>query len=307
MVCSFDGVDQAGIYLCNRRQRRLDLVCHYGFTDEILAGMMVFDRDSWQVHEVLEGVAAFNYLRRIPLQEKIFYEQRNIHALALIPLMHRGQVVGSMNLASCREEFVNGFEQIVLKELAVRISRIVAIHLAQVKLHEANEESGCHLTNLSEWLQLVGRPAEPEALTGFCSRMKDELDVLNTAISLATEKVMQKLKDGLRNRELPFLQKKVDMILNDIEGIVQITGRLRVFCNSLSAIPVLDMLQSSDNGNELFLHSMVDFRHALEMLDMNGNKKVTSSAAMITSHFKPLNNPVRLRDLNFRIDRLTPN
>jgi hypothetical protein len=306
-ICSFRGVDQAGIYIFNQRKRQLNLACHYNLPDEILAGAIKFHHDSWLVHAVLEGHSVFNYLQRIPLHSKIAYEQRGIHGVALLPLIHGGQVVGCLDIASQKDEFLSGFEKLVIEGIAERISRTVALHLAQVKLRESNEELTNHMLKLkAKFLQMI-LPQEPEPLTGCFISMKDEIDRISGVISVATDKVMLKLFDGQKKRELPFLQKMVDAMLSDIDLIIQLTGRLCAFCNSLSAMIERGNLQNDPNGTAGFLDSMTDFYNTLEMPVRNGIKQETAHGAFIPGHFTRMNRPVKLTDLQIRTDRLMPN
>jgi hypothetical protein len=307
MLCNFDGIDHCGIYIFNRRQRQFYLICHYNMPDEFLARVITLNRDSWLGNEVLKGVADYQAIQGIPMHLKIAYEQRGIQSMALIPLIHHGQVVGYMNLASQKEELATGFEKQFIEWLAMRISRTVALHLAMFSLSRSNERLCDLMAKMSDQFDLVIRTSGTEPINGLFAGMKDEIEGLFKATSMATEKIMQKIIDGQRRRELPFLQKKVDAMLHDIDLIMQITGRLEVFCNSQSTTLEREILQHHDASETAFLDSVSDFYHALEVLVMNDKKQTPSNMAFIEGRFIPLNRPVRLTDLKIRIDRLTPN
>ena len=307
MICNFDGVAHGGIYVLNRRQRQLDLVCHFNMRDELLAGMVRFGSGSWQVNAAFESLIDFDAMERVPMHEKIGYEQCGIDALALIPLIHHGKVVGCMNLTFHEAAHINGFAKLVIECLAERISRAIALHLAQVKLARTNEGLNGLMSALTNRFQLVGQPSEPEPINGFFAGMKDEIIGLCLSISMASEKIRQKMKDGQRRRELPFVQKKVDAILNDIDLVVRIFNRLRIFCNSQSTMLEQGMLYHISTTDDSFLGSMADFYHALEVLVREEWKHATANEAFLSGNYKMLNRPVKLTDLKIRINRLTPN
>ena len=306
LICSFKGIDHGGIYILNQHRKQLDLVCHYNLPDEFLARAIRFYQDSWQVNALLEGVVDFNGIQKIPLHARIAYEQHGIQSIALMPLIYQGQIVGCLNLASQKEVFVNRIEKMVIEGLALRISRIVALHLAQLRLTRANEGLTILMKSLRSRFQ-VARSSEPKHVNGPFAGMKSEIEGLCTALSLASDKIMQKMKDGLQKRELPFLQKKVDALLQDIDLIVQIFVRLRFFCMSQSVTTAGRMLQHNNNNNDSFLDSLADFYQSLEVLVMNDNKQRPANTAYIAGKFEPLSRPLKLTDLNITINRLTPN
>jgi hypothetical protein len=307
MICKLDGVDHAGIYIYDRRQRQLDLVCHYNLPGDFLARVVTFDRDSWQLNKVLKGPVDFDGIQHIPLATRISYEQMGIRELAIIPLVHRGQVVGCMNIASQTERYLNSFEKIITEGLAVRISRTVALYLAHLKLSEENEKLKNLMAKLKRKFRWVIQTSQRESPIGMYISTTDEIDGLSDAIFMATEKIMEKLNDGQRRRELPFLQKKVDAMLQDIELIIEIIGRLRVFCNSQAALLERGMLPQGSTGDMAFLGSMVEFYRGLEVLVKDDKKNEPVNAAYFNGHFQRLTRPVGLADLKFRIDRLVAN
>ena len=307
MICNFDAVDHGGIYILNQRQKQLDLVCHYNLHDELLARMIRFNPNSWQVNTAFECPIDFNAIERVPLHVKIACEQCGIDAIALIPLIHHGRAVGCMHLAFQEVEQMSGFEKLVIEWLAERISRAIALHLAQVKLAKAKEGLTDIMSTLSARFQLVDQTSETEPINGFFAGMKDEIVGLCISLSLATEKIMHKMKDGQRRRELPFVQKKVDAMLIDIDLVINIFRRLRVFCNSQSTTLERGMLQHNSTTDASFLSSLDEFYHALEALVMDVRKQGTVKSAYIAGHFNPLSRPIALTDLKIRIDRLNPN
>ncbi len=307
LVCSFHHVEYGGIYIFNRQQRRLDLVCHYNLPDESLAKMITFRRNSWQVKALFDGKTDFNCLEKIPLHDKIAYEIHDIQSVAIIPLIYQGQVVGCMKLSSQKKEIANAFEQVLIEALAVRISRTVALQLAQVRLNSAMEEL-CRISlHLESKFQILSRQTVNGPLAGFFFGMKEEIEGLSRAIFLVTEKIMQKLTDGQRSGKFPFIQKKVDTMLGDIDFIIGIISRLRVFFISHSATIEQGIQPNAEVRDGSFLDFMVELNHALEVLVMEEKKQKHAVTAFIAGQYKPLQRPVKLADLNFRIDRLNQN
>ncbi len=307
LICRFDGIDHGGIYFFNRIEKRLDLVCHYNLPDEFVSRSIQFARDSWQVNTVLEGTSGFIDVRHIPKHIKIGYEKFGISAIAIIPLVHHGQLVGCMKLASSKQQRISGLEKLVIDELALRISRAIALHVAQVRLRDADNELAAIMVNLQSGLRPEMRPWEPGSLNDFYFGMMDEVNKLFVSISSATERIKQNLTDELAKRELPYQQKKVDKLLQDIEFILNVILRLRVFCKSQPAVVLQGMRGHKHRTDGKLQDAMADFYEAVKVLISDAHKPKHSNNKFTAENFRPLNMPVRLGNIHFRINRLTTN
>ncbi len=307
LVCSFDGVEHGGIYVFDKAQRHLDLVCHYNLNEELLARAITCDQGSWQVRTVLDGQSGPVGMQHIPLHALISYERSGIRAVVLFPLVHRGKVLGCIHLASRKEDFISGFEKVVLDGITLRVARTVALHLAQLRLNEANEVLNRLLVSIAKSVGRVVHPSATDPLHGFFAGMKNEIGGLARAIAMATAKIMQKLESGHRNRELPFMEKKVDGMLHDIDLVTRLICRLRVFCASQYPILECGIPAFYNPADKLFVDSMMEFYKALEALVAEDKKQRPVTGSYIGSQFEPLSWPVRLSDVKTRTDRLLQN
>lgn len=305
LVCSFDGVDHAGIYIFRKPRGRLDLVCHYNLPDKLLMKVVSFNHDFLQVQVPGDNLAVKQNIQAITLKAKNDYERLGVPNIVVIPLTHRGRVVGCLNLSSENKGSLSGFGRLVIEGLAERIARTIALCLAMARLNEAILELNGLMVHLKAKFPLANRNSEP--LTGFFAGVKEEFDRLDNAIYLAADKIREKLMDGQRRRELPFRQKNVDSILYDINIILRVINRLRIFSRNQSAMIVLGMLQRDKTSKTDLVNSMAEFNHALQNLVMLEKTQETISPAFLQQEFKPLKRPLKLKDLKFNIERLTPN
>ncbi|MDP1623478.1 MAG: GAF domain-containing protein [Bacteroidales bacterium] len=288
LICEFEGVDHGGIFRFNRGESEPVLICHRNLHDELLTGMIRFNHDSRKGDVIQPDLTGFDCFQKIPLHVKIAFEQCGTHAIALIPLIYYGQVVGCMNLGSKHDEIATGFEKLIIEELTWRISRTIALQLALARLSDANQELTDFMQTINSGYGLLISSPETEIKLDHKFGMKHEISELNNTITLAIEKVMKELGNGLRNRELPFNQKKVDMLVSDADHIVHIISQIRVFGQRHSETIENDLRQIKNRLCEL------KGKPSLNMEFSAGN-------------YLLLERPITLKDLNFRTDRLIPN
>jgi hypothetical protein len=282
------------------------MVCHYNLPSESLARLIEFGSDSWQVYRLLRGKPGIISIHDIPIHARLVYEQSGISDIALIPHTSTDRVIGCIILAFRGTEKISGFEEIMLQEITSRLARTVELHLACVKLLEANTGLNGFMKKFNARL-LMMQPFGSSSLTRFFLEMKNEIDSLSRSLSLAVENILKRMDQGFDNRQLPFRHQKVDEILHDLDVIVQIIHRLRVFCISQEETLGRGIIGPDAMVDAPFMESMVLFYNALETLVMEAPMKRPAITSFIAGRFEPIAWPVKLADLKFSVNRYNPN
>jgi hypothetical protein len=306
-VCNFRKIHHAGIYFLNRQQQLLKLAYHFNLPGEFLATASVFNQESWQFKSVSTGHADFNCLQKPPLQTKLIYESLGIQELAFIPLVYNNRVVGCLNLAIREGTTLSSFEKTVLEGLSAHISRAVALRMAEEKLIDSGQELEILISRLDGGFQPVAGASLPDNLPVFFSGIREDIRELGRAICHATDQLMGKIKDGLQRRELPFMKRKVDAILNEIDILSRMITGLRLFCISQSNTIEQGMTLQENTCDMNFLNRMADLNQAMDILVRDGNKPKGLHNVFFTGNFKPIKGPALLSKLKTKIDRLNPN
>ncbi len=94
------GIDCGGIYLVNHADRSIDLAAHVGLSEAFVALVSHYDFDSPRSREVLAGQSIYMDDARLGTELNRLLRSEGLLALAAIPIMHDGQPVAMMNLAS---------------------------------------------------------------------------------------------------------------------------------------------------------------------------------------------------------------
>jgi len=304
MVCSLEGVENAGIYVFNKLQKRLDLVCHYNVPEELRVTTTNFGRGSWQVNAILSGHAGRLDIQSLPLSARLVYEKSGIENISLIPLINDGRTTGCLHLSFHKTAGESGFGRLVLEGLAERIARVIALGNSMSRLDESIAELAGLLSNL--YLRFPPKGNHPELLDHFFSGIRENLDEFGKAVTCAADKVVQRLKDGQKNRSIPFTREKVDALLHDAGQIVRIIGRMRLFSTSHPASSAPGKPDQTRSDAEL-LKFLAGFNEVLHILIEDEKMNKPAVNPFLQAEFIQLEMPVRLTDLKFSVERLTPN
>jgi PAS domain S-box-containing protein len=99
---SLPEVDAAGIYELDQTARRLILVAHSGVSDDFVRVTSEYVNDAPQMDVVVRGQPSYVVYEQLlsGSNNKSAQSYEGISALAVIPIVHRGRVLGSLNVAS---------------------------------------------------------------------------------------------------------------------------------------------------------------------------------------------------------------
>lgn len=95
---SVSGLDCGGLYLFNTNNRAFELVYHQGLSPNFVDAVAYVAEDTPSAQLVLSGVIA--YFNEAELRTRDYHQTEGLRSLAVIPILHRGQVLGCMNIAS---------------------------------------------------------------------------------------------------------------------------------------------------------------------------------------------------------------
>jgi PAS domain S-box-containing protein len=138
------GMDCGGFYLVNENDKSLKLIIHIGFSPEFIASTSYFDSQSPNSKIVLKGLPVYteHVLLGIPLNKSRHEEM--LKAIAVIPVIYEGQVIGCFNLGSHTHGEVPVFARKTLETIAAQIG----IGIVRLKTEEALRQSNDKFTKI---------------------------------------------------------------------------------------------------------------------------------------------------------------
>ncbi|NLU57553.1 MAG: GAF domain-containing protein, partial [Methanosarcina thermophila] len=96
---SIEGIDAAGIYLKDELLDQINLVAHRGLSPEFVRSVSTYRADSPEAQQIWTEKPIY---RMDFFSEKMgdIIRKEKITAVAVIPMKHRGEIIGSLNFAS---------------------------------------------------------------------------------------------------------------------------------------------------------------------------------------------------------------
>jgi PAS domain S-box-containing protein len=119
-------MDCGGIYLWDDEKKSLDLAFQRGNSPDFIRDTIHFSSESEQVQLMMTGKPIYSLFGDIGLKLTPACSREGLKAVALIPLIHNGKMIGTLNVASKTAEDVPFITRQSLETIAVQISGIIA-------------------------------------------------------------------------------------------------------------------------------------------------------------------------------------
>ena len=136
------GMDCGGIYLVNKEEQQITLAYHDGLSEAFVreAGSYPFDSDNARI--IREGKPIYQTFNRILKSGKREIEEENLKAIAIIPILYKGEVIGNLNVASHTLGQVPEFSRKALETVTAHIGAAImqARHEEEIATTKTNFE-----------------------------------------------------------------------------------------------------------------------------------------------------------------------
>ncbi len=202
-----------GIYLINNRGDA-DLVVRKGLPNDFIESEMHFDADSPHVQMIHEGRPIYIENQDLPKPVRETIEKSGFSVIAILPVVHEGQAIACMNIASFRLDEVPTAARDALEAITAQIGTAIARIRAEEKLH-AEQQFLKQLLELQERERklisyeihdglaqhIAGGLMQMQALRDFSDRHSPDADrIFEMGLQLITEGLAEarRLIAGLR-------------------------------------------------------------------------------------------------------------
>ncbi|MBN1430035.1 MAG: PAS domain S-box protein [Anaerolineae bacterium] len=217
------GMDSGGIYLVDTDSGDLNLAVHQGLTPAFIANTSHFDADSANVQIVMTGKPIYTEHVQLETPLNSSRQHENLHALAVIPIRHEGQVISCLNVASHTLTEMPMFARDAIETIAAQAGDVIARMKTETELEQYRE----HLEELVEQRTAELKEANDRLLV--LSRVKDEF-VSNVSHELQTPISSLKLRQYLlENRpdqlheHLSVIKRETERLARTIEDLLQLS------------------------------------------------------------------------------------
>jgi PAS domain S-box-containing protein len=133
-ILGIEWVQSGGIYLLDDEKQDLTLVAHKSLTKKFIERVEYFLPDSEQVKLVKNKKPLYLSIGDVTEISQIETYEENFELLVLIPIVHRGKVLGSLNVASKSKKKLSATDKTEIESLTSQLGNLIAYALVQDKL-----------------------------------------------------------------------------------------------------------------------------------------------------------------------------
>ncbi|NPV58083.1 MAG: PAS domain S-box protein [Actinobacteria bacterium] len=164
-IIEASGLDSGGIYILDDETGGFTLTHHVGLSEAFLALISRYDADSPRTALVKSGKSFYAGYDELPVPKSKAHLEEGIKSIAVVPIMHEGQAVGCVNLASHRAEEITPWARLVIEALIGHIGEA----LVRIKLRKAVSDSEKHHRALIERSQDITLILGENGSIRYCS------------------------------------------------------------------------------------------------------------------------------------------
>ncbi len=114
-MCLIGGIDCGGVYLVDPSTGALRLVAHTGLSPEFVERSSRYDGGTSQAQRVMASAPIYVLSTNLPATDLDLREREGLRAIAVIPVMLKGEVVAVLNLASRTLDEIPAIEMTVVE------------------------------------------------------------------------------------------------------------------------------------------------------------------------------------------------
>ncbi len=119
-------MDCGGIYLFNKTAEDLELIFHKGLSPDFVKSVSSYNSDSANTRIVRSGKPVYSQHQKLGVLLDETKRKEKLRAVAVLPIHHRNQMIGSLNVASHTHDEVPVFSRMVLETISSTIGSAVA-------------------------------------------------------------------------------------------------------------------------------------------------------------------------------------
>jgi len=141
VAASVEGIDCGGVYLVDAQTGSLSLIAHRGLSPEFVQRVSFYPAGSPPAQVVAGGQPIYSIQSLLEQMSEPAFAHENLRGIAILPLVHEGVALGSLNLASHTHDEISSQTRGVLEAVAAQASGAIA----RIRAAEALQRSEARL------------------------------------------------------------------------------------------------------------------------------------------------------------------
>ena len=156
VVDQIHGIDCSGIYLVDPQTGSMDLAAHQGLSPAFLEANTHYSSDAANVRLTMAGRPIYGLYDEIT-KGYPGTAQEDLRAVALIPIAHNDQIIGTLNLASHRHDTFTPDTQTFVEAIAAQIGGTLARIGSEAALKTSEHNLQALFDSIDDFLFIVGQ------------------------------------------------------------------------------------------------------------------------------------------------------
>lgn len=144
IICKIEGVDSAGLYIVNQKDKSLELVSHLGFSDQV----KYYPSDSINAEIVNRGEISYKNIPHTNYKD-------NIKSFAIVPIHYNNKAIGCLNLASHTNKTISSKTKKILESISLILGGAVLRIQSENYLKESQENFLSLFNSIDDFLFIL--------------------------------------------------------------------------------------------------------------------------------------------------------
>lgn len=140
VAVQLEGIDCGGVYLADAATGELSLQAHRGLSGSFAARISRYHSDATETRLARSGQSLYMRQDQIPRSLEVLWGSEGLRALAVVPIQHKGAVLGMLNLASYRYDEIFPRTRIGIELIASQAAGAIARIQAEESLRRSETQ-----------------------------------------------------------------------------------------------------------------------------------------------------------------------
>ena len=152
-----EGIDCGGIYLADAHNGGLSLAVHAGLTPQFVQAMARMPDDTPYTLLIEEGLPIYGIFENLRQNSEAARDQEGLWATAILPVLHEGRVIATLNLASHTHDEIPDDTRGAIENLAARVGGVIARIHAETGLRESQKNLQTLFDSMEDMLFIIDK------------------------------------------------------------------------------------------------------------------------------------------------------
>jgi PAS domain S-box-containing protein len=141
VAVQLEGIDCGGVYLLDSESGEMRLKAQRGLSGSFIARIACYKSDATETRMVKSGQTLYMRQEQIPRNLEVLWGSEGLRALAVVPVQHKGSLLGMLNLASYSHDEIFPRSRVAIEMIASQVAGAIA----RIRAEELLRQSETHV------------------------------------------------------------------------------------------------------------------------------------------------------------------